>query len=242
MRAIFPAEREQQLVADFFSGVGTPFFVDVGAAHPSFGSQTWHLEQAGWSGVLVEPQPEMAELLRKSRRARVYEAACSSPGNAGREMLLRVRGRYSTLNDTFVVAGLQAQGVLSVSTMTLDAILADANAPRPIDFVSIDVEGHEIDVLAGFDLGYWQPRLILIEDHVLNLKLHHTIQARGYKWRRRSGLNSWYVAADFPMEVSWWGWLQFFRKYYLSIPTRRVRDAVRRARAATGVLPPSDHH
>jgi hypothetical protein len=52
-------------------------------------------------------------------------------------------------------------------------------------------------------------------------------------------LNGWYVPADDPMQVSWIGWLQFLRKYYLSMPTRRVRDAVRRARAAMGILPPS---
>ena len=126
--------------------------------------------------------------------------------------------------------------------MTLDAILRDANAPQPLDYTSIDVEGHEIEVLDGFDLGYWRPRLILIEDHVLSLELHRTLQTRGYKWVRRSGLNSWYVPADFPMQVSGWGWAQFFRKYYLSMPTRRVRDAVRRLRAATGVLPPSASH
>jgi FkbM family methyltransferase len=242
MRAIFPPEQEEQLVAGFFSGTRAPFFVEVGAADPQFGSQTWHLEQQGWSGILVEPRPDMAEKLRQGRRARVYQTACSSPENAGRTMELKLRGGYSTLEDKLIIAGTQAQDTLAVPVTTLDAILRDADAPRPIDFVSIDVEGHEIDVLDGFDLDYWRPRLILIEDHVLDLKLHHTLQARGYKWVRRSGLNGWYVPRDFPMPVSWWGWVQFFRKYYSSMPTRRVRDAVRRVRAATGILPPSRSH
>jgi len=41
------------------------------------------------------------------------------------------------------------------------------------------------------------------------------------------------------MSVGWLDWLQFFRKYYLSLPTRHIRDAVRRVRAFTGMLPPS---
>jgi hypothetical protein len=73
----------------------------------------------------------------------------------------------------------------------------------------------------------------------LDLNLHRTLQRRGYKWVRRSGLNGWYVPSDSPMRVEWLGWLQFARKYYLDLPTRRVRDAVRKLRAATGVLPPS---
>jgi hypothetical protein len=154
-------------------------------------------------------------------------------------MTLHLRGGYSSLNDSLMIAGLPPQGTISVAVNTLDAILAEAKSPRPIDFVSIDVEGHETEVLDGFDLAYWRPRLILIEDHVLDLRLHHLLQQRGYKWVRRTGLNAWYVPADYPMQVGWVGWLQFFRKYYLSMPTRRVRDAVRRVRAAIGVLPPS---
>ena len=56
MRAIFPPEQEQQLITDFFSGARAPFFVEVGAADPQFGWQTWHLEQAGWPGILIEPR------------------------------------------------------------------------------------------------------------------------------------------------------------------------------------------
>ena len=128
----------------------------------------------------------------------MFEAACSSPGNAGRTMVLQLRGGYSTLNDTLVIAGLPPQGTIAVPVTTLDAILRDANAPRPLDFISIDVEGHEIEVFDGFDLDHWRPRLILVEDHVLDLESHRTLQRRGYKWVRRSGLNGWYVPSDSP--------------------------------------------
>ena len=57
---------------------------------------------------------------------------------------------------------------------TLDDILEQAEAPMPIDFVSIDVEGHEVEVLSGFDLARWRPRLILVEDHVTNLATHRS--------------------------------------------------------------------
>ena len=54
MRAILPPDDETRLVRDFFGGV-PGFFVDVGANDPQLGSQSWHLEQAGWTGILVEP-------------------------------------------------------------------------------------------------------------------------------------------------------------------------------------------
>lgn len=239
MRAIFPPEQEQSLIREFFGDTQARFFADVGAADPQFGSQTRHLEEAGWSGVLIEPRPDMAARLRRERRAMVYECACSRRADANRLMPLHVRGGYSSLRERLAIAGLVSQSVVSVLVRTLDDILADAKAPRPLDFLSIDVEGHEIEVLDGFDLDYWKPRLILIEDHVLSLHLHRLLQHRGYKWVRRTGLNAWYVPGDSPMSVGWLGWLQFFRKYYLSLPTRYIRDAFRHVRASTGVLPPS---
>src|SRR5258705_5217189 len=153
-------------------------------------------------------------------------------------MPLRLAGGHSSLNEKLVIAALPAQGQVDVSVRTLDDILLEAQAPAPIDLVSIDVWGHEIDVLAGFDLGRWRPRLILIEDHVLSLELHRTLQQRGYKWVRRTDLNGWYVPADAPMHVGLFGRLQFIRKYYLAMPARRVRDAVRHIRRfLRGFLP-----
>ena len=61
---------------------------------------------------------------------------------------------------------------------TLDEILTEARAPSPIDLLSVDVEGHELDVLRGFDFARWRPRLILLEDHVGNLDKHRFLSAR----------------------------------------------------------------
>ena len=58
--AASPDGREQELVREFFAGVRAGFFVEVGANRPRQESQTWHLEQLGWSGVLIEPQPHLA--------------------------------------------------------------------------------------------------------------------------------------------------------------------------------------
>ncbi len=75
MRTVFPWQVENELKAEFFGPLQTGFFVEVGANQPQQGSQSWQFEQAGWRGVLVEPQPELAERLRQSRRAHVVAAA-----------------------------------------------------------------------------------------------------------------------------------------------------------------------
>ena len=69
MRTVFPDQAEDRLKTEFFAPVRKGFFVEVGANDPQRGSQSWQFEQAGWSGVLVEPQPDLAERLRAIRRA-----------------------------------------------------------------------------------------------------------------------------------------------------------------------------
>lgn len=229
--AIFPYEAEIALKEAFFAGASTGYFVEVGANDAQLHSQTWHLEQRGWSGVLIEPQPDLAENIRQRRAAKVYAVACSSPSNAGTTMLLNVAGAHSSLQEGFFVFGMTRQGIIEVPVRTLDEVLVDAKAPTPVDFMSIDVEGHEIDVLDGFDIARWQPRLLLIEDHAMNTRLHRALVARGYKWIKRTGLNNWYVPAASPLQVGMLGRWQFFRKYYLGTPFRHLREASRRLRA-----------
>ena len=97
--AVHPThEQEQALVREFFGGEASGYFVEVGANHPTQGSQTWHLEQAGWTGVLVEPQPDLAAFLVTSRKARVFAVACSSADNAGKTLPLHVDGPRSALD------------------------------------------------------------------------------------------------------------------------------------------------
>src|SRR5262245_20226065 len=230
-RAIFYSHEREQEIAGEFLGAQPGFFVDVGANDPKEGSQSWHLEQRGWTGVLVEPLPELADKLRRQRAAKVYGVACSSPANAGRTMTLYRAGIQSSLNPEHWVYKMQRDGSVEVPVRTLNDILTDAKAPAPLDFVSIDVETHEIDVLEGFDLERWRPKLLLIEDMVFDRRLHRYIESRGYRWVRRTAINSWYVPASSPMRVSLFGKLQFFRKYFLGVPFRHLREAVRRFRS-----------
>jgi FkbM family methyltransferase len=229
MRTVFPWEVENDLKAEFFGAAPAGFFVEVGANQPQEGSQSWQFEQSGWNGILVEPQPDLAARLAQSRRARVVAAACSSPANAGTSMTLHVSGPHSSLRPELAVTGVVAKATIDVPVRTLDDILQEAGAPVPIDFVSIDVEGHEVEVLSGFDLARWRPRLILIEDHVTNLATHRCLTQAGYRLIRRTGLNGWYVPRAQAPRVGL-GWWQIARKYYLALPIRMLRDRKRRLR------------
>jgi FkbM family methyltransferase len=233
MRAIFPDSKEKELLEHFFKG-SIGYFVEVGANDPVFDSKTWNLEQLGWTGLLIEPQPELAQRLKATRKASVGCFACGSPSQHQTTMTLHIAGDYgghSSLNPDHFVAGSCVTSKIEVPVVTLESALRHHNPPRPIDLLAIDTEGFDLEVLDGIDLAYWRPRLILIEDMVLHLGTHRYLTERGYRWIGRSGLNGWYVpAADAP-RIGPVAWLQFVRKYYLGLPFRILRERSRRMRA-----------
>jgi FkbM family methyltransferase len=222
--------REQEEVRAFFAHARGGYFVEVGANHPTFASQTWHLEQLGWHGLLIEPQPDLAENLRRKRSAQVFAVACSSPANAGQLMTFHVAGALSSLERERMAPGAELQRVIEVPVRTLDDILAEAQAPVPLDLLSLDVEGHELKVLEGFTFARWRPRLMLLEDHVGDLDKHRFVTAAGYKLIRRVENNGWYVPADAAVEVTPAQRWEIVRKYYLALPFRVLRNASRRLR------------
>lgn len=227
--AHLPHEQECRLVREFFRG-RTGFFVDVGANEPQHDSQSHHLEQAGWTGVLIEPQPDLAARLRAERKGKVFAVACSSPENSGQTLPLYLAGPMSSLHRGRMAPGAVPQAKIDVPVTTLDSVLEQAAAPVPVDFVSLDVEGNELEVFGGFTLPRWQPRLILMEDHVTGLEKHRFLTARGYRLIRRTNFNGWYVPAGAEVDVSWRERWEILRKYYLALPFRILRNASRRLR------------
>jgi FkbM family methyltransferase len=213
---------EQALVRAFF-GQKPGFYVDVGANDPVLDSQSQHLEALGWTGLLIEPDPDCCAALRQSRKGTVVEVACSSPENAGKQLQLNRAGPHSTLEQQPIAMGAVVRATVMVRCDTLDAILREHKAPIGFDLFSIDIEGHELVALAGFDFAYWQPRLVLIEDHVTHLKKHQLMTRNGYQLLLRTGLNSWYIPASTPYTRSLAAKLEFIRKYYLGLPLRKWR-------------------
>jgi FkbM family methyltransferase len=218
--AIFREDKEQAILADYLPAKG--FFVEVGAFDPVVFSQTWALEQRGWDGLLVEPVPAQAQALRERRRARVIEAACGPPELHGTTAAMTLAGGRSHLGEG------GAEGpTIQVPVRTLDSMLVAAGVTA-IDFLSIDVEGLEVDVLRGLSLDRFRPKLILLEDFAEDQTKHAFLRARGYKRVRRTGNNSWYVPHDLPFAVSRYGRWQLLRKYHLSVPIRTLKRLIKR--------------
>ena len=192
---------ESKLVFDYFGCRKEGVFVEVGANHPIFFSLTYFLEQQGWSGVLVEPNPKLCSELRKHRpQSQVVEVAACAPSQVGEADLHLDSGGGGHYAIKPSYEAVLTGGRIRVVMRTLDSVLAEARV-RDIDFVSLDVEGMELDVLQGFNLAQWRPRLLLIEDFFRSHAKHHYLKHRGYKLVRRTGYNNWYVPRESPASL-----------------------------------------
>ena len=145
-------------------------------------------------------------------------------------MTLQVNGPFSTLGDDIWEPCILAQETRKVPVVTLDSLLEQSGI-RTVDFVSIDVEGFEVNVLEGFSLERYRPALVLIEDHAHDRSRHLHMVGRAYKRVRRTGFNSWYVPKETDYPVSLFGRLQFLRKFVLGVPPRIVKRRWRKFRA-----------
>jgi FkbM family methyltransferase len=152
-------------------------FVEAGAFDGHFQSNTYWFERfRDWSGVLIEPVPQLAAHARRERaRAKVFEFALVAPNFPEARVRMRFGGTMSILlSDPRLMDGALAHAEegaaiaevrsyeLDVPTSTLSAVL-DQSGVGSVDLLSLDVEGHELEVLQGLDLERHTPRFILVE-------------------------------------------------------------------------------
>jgi FkbM family methyltransferase len=220
---------EDRLVWEYFDRKPQGVFVEVGANDPEKGSQTLLLEQMGWEGILVEPQAPCCERLRQRRaRSKVVQVACGSPAQRGiAPFHIAGLDSRSSLKKYTHDPAVMFTSVAEVQVMTLNEVLEQAGL-RQVDFLSIDVEGSELEVLRGLDLQRFQPRLVMVEDYLFTLKVHRHLGAAGYKLVKRTGSNNWYVPKRAPFRFNTWRErLELFRKTRLGTPLRQLKLILR---------------
>ncbi|MDX1621249.1 MAG: FkbM family methyltransferase [Nitriliruptorales bacterium] len=165
---------EDHLLLRAFEGQERGFFIDVGAFDGIHLSNTYVLEQLGWTGYCLEPAPDIFELLHRNRPGSICLPAAAGAAR-GETMLFRDPTRLlsSIDNENRTVAnyegakpelGLDQDGVepVAVPVTTVDDVLRKHAPPPTIDLISIDVAGGERQVLDGFDLTLHRPRVLVI--------------------------------------------------------------------------------
>jgi FkbM family methyltransferase len=144
-----------------FGDRASGFYVDVGAYDPFSHSNTLKFYRRGWRGINIEPDPSHFRGFPRfrPRDTNLNLAISSVNGSAA----FHSAGAFSGLaGDLHLWGGGQT---LSVETRRLDAVLAQHAAGLAIDFLDIDIEGHEIVALSSNDWDRFRPAVVLVEIH-----------------------------------------------------------------------------
>jgi FkbM family methyltransferase len=179
------------------------FFVDVGANDGIKGSMTFDLEKNGWRGILIEPNPTLVKTLKENRSSPVFPYGVSSSEG---EMLFYIvdgpdnlhglsRFHYSLEFEEHVKSLNGLVKPTQIQVKKLKTIMNESNIFASVDFLKVDVEGHELEVLKSFDFEKFQPKLIVTEDNFKDRdkSVRHFLKSKGYEIIARDRINNWFA-------------------------------------------------
>jgi FkbM family methyltransferase len=189
-----------------FDGGPAGFYVDIGGGHPVYDNVSFAFYLAGWRGVVVEPNPALAALTRAVRpRDRLFEGLC---GATAGDATLYLQREFHGLSTTVAEHARAAESEVGRSAeavtlpMTTLAHLCAQHAPTTFEFLKVDVEGAEADVLRGADLAGFRPKIIVVEA-IKPLSLapawdewEPLLARHGYAYAWDDELNRYYVAEE----------------------------------------------
>ena len=189
-------------IEDYFPEQVQGTAVEVGAYDGVKGSNTKMFEDKGWKTVCIEPNPDIFPLLQKNRPAsHNVEGACAErPSFEPLEIFTFESGIESSLTslkpDVRLIrdygSAITNSREVDVNVFRLNDIL-EFLIIDSIDFVSIDTEGTELDVLKGFDLNKYCPRLLVVENNYEDPEIEEYLKDFGYVKDQRFFVNDFYV-------------------------------------------------
>lgn len=181
------------------------YFVEFGACDGVTLSNTLLLEKTfGWQGAVAEPARTWEAALRTNRSCYISNKCVYRTDGAKiqfRETDLRELSTLEELKDLdFHAPAREGGSQYEVETISLTNFLKEARAPKDIDYLSIDVEGAELDILKSFDFDDYNIKLITVEHNFTEQQqeICNVLGKFGYrrKFAQLSMFDDWYIRHD----------------------------------------------
>lgn len=189
---------EDIILAALFHDVEKGFYIDVGANYPVIDSVTLYFYKRGWRGINIEPVSFLHKELQKERARDINLnfGIGSKNGTAVLREYSKLHG-HSTFSEVEKNEHQQEEYVdRKVRIETLNDIF-DEYVKDPVQFIKIDVEGFESEVVAGNDWSKNRPQAICIEaNHDNKRSWHKTLVNNNYRLFINDSLNEYYVANE----------------------------------------------
>lgn len=184
---------QDQFVVERLRGMTGGVFLDIGAFDGLTLSNTWYLEkQLGWSGVAIEPAPKAYARCKDNRDCTVLNGCITN--SAGRVTFLEIEGPAAMLSgivSVYTSKHIQrikqeieeyggAMKEISVPCFTVNEVL-HANGFDHADYLSIDTEGGELDILKSINFEAMRAKIVTVENNYSDLRLQSYMRQVGYK-------------------------------------------------------------
>ena len=161
------------LIIDYiFKNKNNGFYLDVGSQHPISNNNTYLLFRRGWSGINIDLDKKNIDLFNTARPNDInLNLAISSDVAEKKLYFYHDKSPINTLDK--VVSDFQTATVKEIKrikTTTLNIALQNLKFNNKIDYMNLDVEGHEMDIFKAFDLSLYKPSIISVEFLDLDMK------------------------------------------------------------------------
>lgn len=181
-----------------YKGKRDGYFIEVGAYDGIESSNTYLMEKDyNWKGICVECNPEKYNMLKKNRKSINLDCAVYDTNDELMEFF--ISGGFSGLVKTNNHQHIVNDQKIFVKTKKLTTILEEANAPHFIEYLSLDTEGSEYDILNSHDFNKYTFGYICVEHNNIEknrLKIRALLENNGYRWCKENGDSRWGVIDD----------------------------------------------
>jgi FkbM family methyltransferase len=178
------------------------YFVEFGATNGIDLSNSWLLEKEfGWSGILAEPSKNWHQDLLRNRSSHIELKAVYTKSDEKLSFLEASSPELSTFNSFRNIDSHSRKGrTYEVETISFMELLNKYDAPQVIDYLSIDTEGSELDILSAFDFDHYKFKVITVEHNFTEQreKINQLLSSKGYKQvlKEISSFDDWYVLKE----------------------------------------------
>lgn len=210
---------EDVMLRRAFPEIQNGFYVDVGANDPQRDSTTRYFYESGWRGINIEPAEQYLKLLEAARPEDVnLGVACGARNGVGTLHVIPDTGLSTMVPeyaDVAKAAGHVISEVVEVRVVRLESIIQQHARGRDIDFLKINVQGCELEVVRGMNLKRYRPKVIVVE-HSKGPDYNSHLLDAGYFYVWFDGLNRIYVK-----------WEDLFRAEMIARPVSLWDNATR---------------
>lgn len=193
----YSQEGEDLIVAKLLKGATKGLYVDVGAYHPFKLSNTYLLYKQGLRGINIDPSPTSKKLFEKARPSDTFINTAISNKSQTLNYYIFESEPLNTLSEKQAKTIQKSKQsklvrILKIKTQKLSDIL-EKHTKDKIDFLNIDVEGLELEVLKSLNLKKFKPKIIAVENLGSKIEVEKLLISNKYNKVAQTNLTGIYV-------------------------------------------------